>query len=338
VQRSFQVPGLSFFHDFVVTKNYYIFNAPPIKFNPVPFALGRRAPAECIEFASGPPNFLYIVPRDRSPIMKVPVDPHFTFHSVNGYEDEATGEVVMDVVWANKMELGKTATPRVPVWETVDFGAEVPFSTIRRYTLTPTLERDENGQRQWIHRSTKLSEKGLDFPMINPKVSCKRHRYVVNVAATAPSTEVLFTFLRLCVSPHFPGRYIYATYMRDPHKASPPQGLLKIDVADGKETSWMGSADEYLGEVVFAPKKNAPLDAAEDDGYLLSYLSDWKKGKSEFVVFDARDVAKGPIHRAALAVTLPHGLHGSFANGLTFEQTDILARWRAITGADKVAL
>ena len=114
--------------------------------------------------------------------------------------------------------------------------------------------------------------------------------------------------------------------------------MLKIDVADGKETSWMGSADEYLGEVVFAPKKNAPLDAAEDDGYLLSYLSDWKKGKSEFVVFDARDVAKGPIHRAPLAVTLPHGLHGSFANGLTFEQTDILARWRAITGADKVAL
>ena len=147
LQRSFQVPGLAFFHDFVVTKNYYIFNAPPIKFNPLPFALGRRAPAQCIEFASGPPNMLYIVPRDRSPIMKVPfahrfvtfvgrkvkghfrpfkpvrrcsfpimkvpVDPHFNFHFANGYDDEATGELVLDVVWANRMELGKTALPKV---------------------------------------------------------------------------------------------------------------------------------------------------------------------------------------------------------------------------------
>ena len=82
------------------------------------------------------------------------------------------------------------------------------------------------------------------------------------------------------------------------------------------------------GEVVFAPKKDASPTAAEDDGYLLSFLSNWKAGISEFVVFDASDVSKGPIYRAPLSVTLPHGLHGTFANGLTFEQDDIISRWK----------
>ena len=44
--RPFTVPGLAFFHDFVVTKNYYIFNAAPLKFDPIPFALGQKAPAQ----------------------------------------------------------------------------------------------------------------------------------------------------------------------------------------------------------------------------------------------------------------------------------------------------
>ena len=79
---------------------------------------------------------------------------------------------------------------------------------------------------------------------------------------------------------------------------------------------------------MFAPKKGALPNAAEDDGYLLSFLSNWAAGKSEFVVFDASDVSKGPIFRSPLSVALPHGLHGSFANGLTYEQEDIISRWK----------
>ena len=82
---------------------------------------------------------------------------------------------------------------------------------------------------------------------------------------------------------------------------------------------------------MFAPKKGASPTAAEDDGYLLSFLSNWQAGISEFVVFDASDVSKGPIYRAPLSVALPAGLHGSFANGLTFEQEDIISRWKGDT-------
>jgi hypothetical protein len=180
----------------------------------------------------------------------------------------------------------------------------VPFSTLKRYTLTPTADKDADGRPRWTHTSRKLSDRGMDFPVVNPAVSCKEHRYV------------------------------YASLARDRTNASPPQGLVKVDVRAGTEQVWEGTADEFLGEVVFAPKKNAAATAAEDDGYLLSFLNDWKQGKSEFVVFDARDVAKGPIYRAPLAVPLPAGLHGSYANGLTFEQDDIISKWKACNALD----
>ena len=56
---------------------------------------------------------------------------------------------------------------------------------------------------------------------------------------------------------HTQHRYIYANYARDMVHASPPQGLLKIDVDRGTEESWIGTPDEYLGECIFAPKKNS---------------------------------------------------------------------------------
>ena len=57
------------------------------------------------------------------PITTVPVDPHFNFHFANAYES-AQGEIVFDVVWADRMELGADVSDTVPIWETVDFGKQ----------------------------------------------------------------------------------------------------------------------------------------------------------------------------------------------------------------------
>lgn len=38
--RPFEVPGFVFFHDFLVTKNYYLFTKVPTDFSPLPFLLG----------------------------------------------------------------------------------------------------------------------------------------------------------------------------------------------------------------------------------------------------------------------------------------------------------
>ena len=52
-------------------------------------------------------------------------------------------------------------------------------------------------------------------------------------------------------------RYIFANYARDSVNASPPQGLIKLDVDAGTETTWMGGPDQFLSEPVFAKKKDA---------------------------------------------------------------------------------
>ena len=63
-----------------------------------------------------------------------------------------------------------------------------------------------------------------------------------------PSSLILFSLQH---------RYIYSNYGRDLVSASPPQGILKVDVLAGTESSWIGAADEYLGEPIFAKKKDA---------------------------------------------------------------------------------
>jgi carotenoid cleavage dioxygenase-like enzyme len=39
--------------------------------------------------------------------------------------------------------------------------------------------------------------------------------------------------------------------------ASPPQGIVKMDLQKGTEDSWIGDADQYLSEPLFAKKKGA---------------------------------------------------------------------------------
>lgn len=41
-ERKFEVEGFGFFHDFVVTKNYYLFTRCPLEFKPLPFLLGQK--------------------------------------------------------------------------------------------------------------------------------------------------------------------------------------------------------------------------------------------------------------------------------------------------------
>jgi len=299
-ERSFDVPGLPFFHDFVVTENYYIFDAGPLSMDPLPLILGQQSPAQCIKFDSKSPSTILIIPRDANlPIQRVIVDTHFTFHFANGFE-EKNGNIVVDAIWADKLVLDSEneGAGTFPVWETVDYEKEVPFATLQRYTFVPSDNKDSLGQpTSWSYTRNKLSHKNVEFPSINPQVSTQRHRYV------------------------------YLGYGSNTEVASPLQGILKIDIAENKETMWLAKKEEYIGEVVFAPKKKEGCEIAEDEGYLLTHLSNWKKKYSEFLIFDAKDISKGPVYRAELPVVIPNGLHGNFVDGLVFEHSHILTKY-----------
>ncbi|CAN0029742.1 unnamed protein product, partial [Hapterophycus canaliculatus] len=60
----------------------------------------------------------------------------------------------------------------------------------------------------------------------------------------------------------------------------------------------------------FIPRKGAPQDAPEDDGYIAHTLVNGRDHKTEVLIFDAADVAKGPVCRLPLKGFVPHCLHG----------------------------
>ena len=63
------------------------------------------------------------------------------------------------------------------------------------------------------------------------------------------------------------------------------------------------------GEAVFVP---ASPDAAEDEGFLLTYVYDADRDTSDFVILDAQNVAKEPLAVVPLPQRVPMGFHGNW--------------------------
>ncbi len=88
--------------------------------------------------------------------------------------------------------------------------------------------------------------------------------------------------------------------------------LTHYDHATGEEQSWWCGPDGALQEPCFIPRS---ADAPEGDGYLIALVDDHLANYSDLCIFDALDVAKGPICRAKLPIRLRQGLHGNWASG-----------------------
>jgi len=84
--------------------------------------------------------------------------------------------------------------------------------------------------------------------------------------------------------------------------------IAHIDFRTGKKQVHT-FADGMPGEPVFVPRTP---DAEEGDGWLVATV--YRKGTdtSDFAVFDAQSVAKGPIGVAALPRRVPFGFHGNW--------------------------
>ena len=62
----------------------------------------------------------------------------------------------------------------------------------------------------------------------------------------------------------------------------------------------------FGSETPFAPRPGA---TDEDDGYLVTFTTDVGRDLSECLVFDATDIAQGPIARVRLPERISSGTH-----------------------------
>lgn len=88
--------------------------------------------------------------------------------------------------------------------------------------------------------------------------------------------------------------------------------LAHVDLATGARETWMLPDGDAISEAVFTP---AAPDAPEGQGWLMAMIYRAAEDVSEFVVFDALDIEKGPIASAKLPRRVPFGFHGNWVAG-----------------------
>jgi carotenoid cleavage dioxygenase-like enzyme len=86
---------------------------------------------------------------------------------------------------------------------------------------------------------------------------------------------------------------------------------VKTDLETGTSTEYLLPPARYASEAPFAPRIGS---TGEDDGYLVSFITDENTGTSECVLLDARRIEAGPVCRIALPHKLCSGTHSCWAD------------------------
>ena len=92
-------------------------------------------------------------------------------------------------------------------------------------------------------------------------------------------------------------------------------GLVKYNNDTGQSSQWGYGGGVFGSEAVFAPKPGADRRSKEDDGYVITLVTDSNTWCSHCLVFDATDIVQGPVARVTMPQRIPFGFHATWATG-----------------------
>ncbi|MGW4527976.1 carotenoid oxygenase family protein [Amycolatopsis sp. NPDC004378] len=104
-------------------------------------------------------------------------------------------------------------------------------------------------------------------------------------------------------------RFSYAVHI-SPESTLKFDGLVRYDNLAGSKTEYRFGPGRWGSEAPFAPRDGAAADSA--DGYLVTFVQDEREGRSELDIFDAADLAAGPVARVLLPQRVPLGFHATW--------------------------
>lgn len=107
-------------------------------------------------------------------------------------------------------------------------------------------------------------------------------------------------------------RYLYSTFTKPGWFLF--EGLVKHDFETGKSETLNFGEGRFGSEAPFAPRVGA---LSEDDGYIVSFITDMVENRSECVLIDAQNVTDGPVCRIILPHRISSGTHATWADGPT---------------------
>lgn len=268
------LPGPRLPHDMAITEHYSILHDLPLTYDQDALSAGRHK----LKFYGDMPSRFAVVPRHGKvqDIRWFEAAPCYMYHVSNAWEeDDGHGGI----------EIVMTGTPfRLPR----DRGGNIVADKVPQ--MPANLEHDFMFHEWRFNlRTGQTRERVIDdilnteFPVINSWMQGYKTRY---------SWNVLMARNNIPEQPRF-------------------AGLTRFDLQTGKTQAFTEGPDFWYSEAPFAPKDNWQ---AEDDGYLVGFVWNGRERRSEVQVFDASDVAQGPVARILLPQRVPHGFHATWVS------------------------
>ncbi|NDG73923.1 MAG: Apocarotenoid-15,15'-oxygenase [Synechococcaceae bacterium WB8_1B_136] len=150
--------GFAFLHDFAITPNWAVFLQNAIAFNPLPYVLGRKGAAQCLQSKPGGQAKFWLIPRDsgafagQAPrILDAPDG--FVFHHLNAWEEGDT-VTVESIYYSDFPSIGPDDDFRAIDFELLPEGL---------------LEQCRINLVDGSVNTTRLSERCCEFAMVNPE-------------------------------------------------------------------------------------------------------------------------------------------------------------------------
>ncbi|MGB7370886.1 carotenoid oxygenase family protein [Erythrobacter sp.] len=278
------LPGPRLPHDMAITPKWSILNDMPLFWDAD--LLERDVHAARIH--DGIPTRFALIPRHGQPedIRWFEAAPTYVLHWTNAYEDG--DQVVLEGYFQDK-----------PMPDPIEEAGE--YSHMMAYV-------DEHSFQSRLHRwrfdlstgeciEERLSDRIVEFGMINPAFAMKRHRYTWSTTSK-------------------PGWFLFNGYVRH-------------DSETGDEQLFRLPEGVYASESPVIPKKDG---AKEDDAWIVTFLIDENKGTSQCAVLDAGDIAAGPVCRLALPHKISSGVHATWVEHEQLEK-DRAFRLEALAAA-----
>ena len=146
--------------------------------------------------------------------------------------------------------------------------------------MAPRLHRWRFNLRTGASTEERLDDRTLEFGTINQRHAGRQYRYAYSAF-------------------NKPGWFLFS-------------GFTKHDLVSGSSASVAFGENRYGSEAGFAPRDGA---SAEDDGYLVTFVTDMNEDRSECVLYDASAMAAEPVCRILLPHRISSGTHATWAHG-----------------------
>ena len=106
-----------------------------------------------------------------------------------------------------------------------------------------------------------------------------------------------------------PYRYVWATTMKPEWFLM--NGLVRLDVMTGDKQTYTFPEGVFISESPMAPRCGSKQ---EDDGYVMTLVTDMNEDTSSALIFDAQDISRGPIASVALPQRICVGTHSCWSD------------------------